>query len=242
MRTRTPLGRFVLTAMLAGSLSLAGQAQAKSDFDALLAEVNFDNAPAAALPAAAQPAPIRDVATTLVDETVQAIAESSDAVADATELTTTPAAEALAMPADSEPLPTPPIAEPIAEPIVDQQAPAAAVQAAACCHQCTPSCGKHCRLAGLKHRDFIQPGACQPYMTPQMPTSTFYQYWRSNACNVNVWNGFRNQCKPHIDLSIHGKSHGCNSGCDNGCSSGGCAAAPTDCGPVPAEWSGGVTQ
>ncbi|MCS7468888.1 hypothetical protein NZK35_19725 [Stieleria sp. ICT_E10.1] len=238
MRTRTPLGRLVLTAMLAGSFSLAGQSQAKSDFDALLADVNFDNAPAAALPAAAQPAPIRDAATTLVDGNVQAVVESRDVVADVTELTTTPAAEAMTMPADSEALPAPPIAEPI----VDEQAPAAAVQASACCHQCTPSCGKHCRLAGLKHRDFIQPGACQPYMPPQLPTSTFYQYWRSNACNVHVWDGYRNQCKPHIDLSIHGKSHGCNNGCDNGCHRGGCAAPPVDCGPPPAEWAPGNAQ
>ncbi len=234
MRTRTPFGRLVLTAVLVGPLSLAGHAQAKSDFDALLADVTFDSAPAAALPAAAQPAPIQDAATTLVDETVQAVVRSSDV----TELTNTPAAEAMMLPADSEALPAPPVAEPI----VDQQAPAAAAQATACCHQCTPSCGKHCRLAGLKHRNFIQPGACQPYMPPQLPTSTFYQYWRSNACNTHVWDGYRNQCKPHIDLSIHGKSHGCNSGCGNGCDNGGCAAAPTDCGPPPAEWSGGVAQ
>lgn len=213
MHNRNLFSRFALTAMLAGSIAMAGQSRAANDFEALLAEVDF-GAAAAAVEEAAAPSS----------------SDVSEVLPQATELATTPAAETLTMPAESEPLPAPPIADPI--PADSVAAPAAAPCASACCNQCGKNCGKKCRLTGLKHRDFVQEGFCQPYMPPQLPTSTFYQYWRSNACNVNVWNGFKNRCHPHIDLSLNKKqSCGCDAGgCASGCSTG-------DCGPMPAEWS-----
>ncbi|WP_182869290.1 hypothetical protein [Stieleria mannarensis] len=233
MRTRNPFARLVLAALFAGAIVTAGQAQAKSDFDALLADVTFDS-----VPEATPPAPLRDVAppraTTLVDQTVQAIGEPTQA----TELTTTPAAEAVTVPPAAEKLPTPPA--PIADSQAQHHAAAAApVASVASCQSCNSGCGNHCG-AGHNCGHRIQHGSCQPYTPPQLPTSTFYQYWRSNACNVHVWDGFQNRCRTHIDLSIHGKSHGCKNGCCNGnCDNGGCAAAPVDCGPAPAEWSAG---
>ncbi|QEG02471.1 hypothetical protein Mal15_65920 [Stieleria maiorica] len=238
MRTRNPFARLVLAAMFAGAIVTAGQAQAKSDFDALLADVNFDS-----VPEVTPPAPLQDIAqpraTTLVDQNVQAI----DEPVQATELTTAPAAEAMTLPQAAEKLPAPPA--PLADDQPhDQVAAAAPIATVASCQSCNSGCGHHCQAAGHNCGHRYQPGSCQPYMPPQLPTSTFYQYWRSNACNVHVWDGFQNRCKPHIDLSIHGKSHGCcKSGCCNGaCDNGGCAAAPVDCGPAPAEWSGGNAQ
>ena len=69
--------------------------------------------------------------------------------------------------------------------------------------------------------------------------STFYQYWRSNACNVNVWYGFKNEC--------HGANKHTMGQCDcfkekkglcgGMCRKGGCEIVePCDCGPAPAEW------
>jgi hypothetical protein len=106
---------------------------------------------------------------------------------------------------------------------------AAAVGAGACGHA---NCGGHGCKKHLGKR--ITEGYCLPYTPPQVPTSTFYQYWRTNACNVNVWDGFRNRCPSHIDMSIN-KKHGCMHGkCGDAYQSG--AAACGDCGPPPSEW------
>ncbi len=36
---------------------------------------------------------------------------------------------------------------------------------------------------------------CTPHVTPSLPYSTFYQYFRSNKCNTNVWDGYRQHCR-----------------------------------------------
>lgn len=36
---------------------------------------------------------------------------------------------------------------------------------------------------------------CTPHTAPNLPNSTFYQYFRSNKCNTNVWDGYRQPCR-----------------------------------------------
>ena len=98
------------------------------------------------------------------------------------------------------------------------------------CSTCSTGCDSN--------RGGCHDGYCQPYTTPQLPSSTFYQYWRSNACNVNVWYGFKNHC--------HGANRHTMGQCDcfekkKGLCGRGCASAcqivePVHCGPAPNEW------
>lgn len=119
--------------------------------------------------------------------------------------------------------------------------PAAPIAAAPMVDSCAGGCSTgHC---GTGHCGLGEEAFCQPYMPPQIPTSTFYQYWRSNACNVHVWDGYRNRCHKCVDLTLKPKSHhGCNNGCATGCTSApcettACAPAPAvSCGPLPSEW------
>ena len=222
MRKRTFFNRFAFAAVIAGSFTVAGQLQAKNDFEALLADVDFGGISA------------------VQDATVPSASDSIGLPSEASELASTPtaqthAAQSLAMPeAAPEPLPEPPGA---AAPTADYNVSAAA--GCSDCGQCESQCGCNSRgLCGLKKHDFLKDQFCQPYTPPQVPTSTFYQYWRSNACNVHVWDGYKNRCHARVDLSIHPKH---SSGC-GGCASGACnnlhPAGVVDCGPAPAEWCG----
>lgn len=217
MRKRNFFSRFAFAAVVAGSFTVAGQLQAKNDFEALLADVNFGGTPA------------------LQDAAVPSASDSIGLPAQASELAATAAPQSLEIPGVvAEPLPEPAVS---ASPTADYNVTATA--GSDCCGQCESQCGCKSRgLCGLKNHDFVKDQFCQPYTPPQVPTSTFYQYWRSNACNVHVWDGFKNRCHARVDLSIHPKH---SSGC-GGCASGACnniqPAAVADCGPAPAEWCG----
>ena len=225
MRKRNLFRRCALLAVFAASISVVGPAQAKNDFDALLADINFG----------AAAAEFDDVAPPSASDTIAEASELASAQADALldPLAVVPAAvpaEApMAMPAAptaAETLPAPPMPA-----LIPVDVAAVADCGGQCGDACSGQCGNRCGHHGHK---LIQEGYCQPYIPPQLPTSTFYQYWRSNACNTQVWDGFRNRCHPKIDLSIHHKSNcGCGNGCDQGCS-----LAPVDCGPAPTEWCG----
>ena len=56
---------------------------------------------------------------------------------------------------------------------------------------------------------------CQPRYTPNLPTSTFLQYFRGNPCYSNVWVGYRYDCGPQ-HAHIHGAC-GCLQGKNNDC-------------------------
>jgi len=61
---------------------------------------------------------------------------------------------------------------------------------------------------------------CRPRVSPNLPTSTFLQYFRGNPCYSNVWDGYRYDCGSH-HAHIHGECDcfkGKNSGCE-GCDS-----------------------
>lgn len=56
-----------------------------------------------------------------------------------------------------------------------------------------------------------QDGFCTPHNQPNLPGSTLRQYWRSNACNSNVWDGYQNECRkpmgPKKERNCFGRSH-----------------------------------
>ncbi|MEO1615952.1 MAG: hypothetical protein AAFV88_08900 [Planctomycetota bacterium] len=230
---RKLFSRYAVMAVIAASISVAGPAHAKYDFDALLADVTFGQE-ATAPPAAG-------AAGGLVGTDSAPLAM--------------PAA---APPAMSEQLPVPPApaaaasptanphmngaAQPMAAPMQPMAAPSqpmhgmpSHVSAAPCGDGCS-DCGS-CASGKCGGNGCLGEAHCQPYMPPQLPTSTFYQYWRTNSCNVNVWNGFRNRCHTRVDLSCKKKSlfGGSSSGCGD-CGDVYAAPPAVDCGPAPAEW------
>ena len=215
MRYSNLFQRLTLAAVATGSIILSGSVRANNEFDALLADVNFGGAE-----------------QTVAESAVPDVPEVSSSSDQANTLTASQNEElALPMPAQdvsgatsggtSEVAPT----------------PVASVADLSCSSCDAPnacgSCGKNgCRLAQR-----FSETPCQAYVPPQIPTSSFYQYWRSNACNTRVWDGFRNRCHTTVDLSMHRKScqpcaGGCSSGCGPICESN----AALDCGPVPTEW------
>lgn len=197
------------TTILSVCLALActGSVNAQSsEFDALLEDVSFGTAeqmintqaeePVAAAAAAATPAPLMQLPPAPV---------------------ATPAPPE-AMPVAPAPVMEQAVPAPVAAPV---HAPVAA-SAPGCseCSSCQSCDSRH--GCGLKKR--FQEGSCVPYTLPRLPSSTFYQYWRTNACYTNVWDGFRNHCPPNIDLSHHKKHK------RTGCASGACQV-------LPAEWT-----
>ena len=61
---------------------------------------------------------------------------------------------------------------------------------------------------------------CRPRVSPNLPTSTFLQYFRGNPCYSNAWDGYGYECGPqhaHLDGEcdcFKGKNAGCES-CDS---------------------------
>ena len=82
-------------------------------------------------------------------------------------------------------------------------------------HKCQPAC------------DPIV--TCRPHNKVNLPSSTFMQYFRSNACNTNVWDGYQQKCRccnKHLDGRCDCFDKRGKSGC--GCASGGCCDAGCD--------------
>lgn len=239
MRRHAFSGSFFAIALATLSLpNLA--ATGEDDFSALLGDLNFTNA-------------LSDAGADLADAVPDEIAVPNDvpvpdapaappAATDALEL---PAEAALTNgPASIETAPQPetlPLTDGVPQPqpvstnpyVVNDQGgyhDPAVDGCSTCENQCDSGrgCDKGC------NDDY-----CQPYTQPALPSSTFYQYWRSNACNVNVWYGFKNRC--------HGANKHTMGQCDcfdekkTLCGRGGCSSTcqvveSCDCGPAPAEW------
>ncbi|MCC9599570.1 hypothetical protein LOC67_03280 [Stieleria sp. JC731] len=199
----TAVAALVASSVLAGTQASARQ----TDFDALLAEVEFgDPSGAPAVPAVPQQAPAVEAgaqsalglelpAEPLPEIPATAPVAETAAPVEASALTNVPA-----------PIPAP---APIVDSVAAEPCQSCGDNYASACG-CNNGCNGGCKL-GNKLSNRFQEGSCMPYMPPQMPTSTFYQYWRSNACNTNVWDGYRNRCNGKIDMSIHrDKAHGCD--------------------------------
>ena len=224
-----------LMAILSAGTSFAG------DFDALLGELNFG------------------VST---EDASQSVSLNSIAAA---ELAPAPAMQVSAQqPVGDAPLPTPePVAAPEPQSLTDPGAvaqPAPAPQPmhvapytgqtcdSGACTSCNTCSSGRCNARGCRGL-FESHHGCVPHTPPNLPTSTFYQYFKSNSCNTRVWDGFQNRC--------YGNKHStgqCNCfeprqklGCGLGCLSrgvhrasclGGCESGDCDsgCHELPAGW------
>ena len=58
---------------------------------------------------------------------------------------------------------------------------------------------------------------CRPRVSPNLPTSTFLQYFRGNPCYSNAWQGYGWDCGPH-HAHLHGECE-CFKGKGSGCES-----------------------
>lgn len=59
---------------------------------------------------------------------------------------------------------------------------------------CNSGCSKGCRLGlGKKHRH-VEQKVCPPRTAVNLPASTLHQYFRSDRCNTNVWDGYTREC------------------------------------------------
>lgn len=72
---------------------------------------------------------------------------------------------------------------------------------------------------------------CVPRTPVHLPASSFHQYFRSNRCYTNVWDGYTKECTDLSDSAGRGvprPNQGCgeilngNCGCRSGCASGTC--------------------
>jgi len=79
----------------------------------------------------------------------------------------------------------------------------------------TQSVGHRHHKQPCEPRDYGAEVICPPRLAPNLPTSTFLQYFRGNPCYANVWDGYRYDCGQH-HAHLHGKCD-CfkpkNSGC-----------------------------
>ncbi len=113
-----------------------------------------------------------------------------------------------------------PMVDPIPMPMVNPMAMAGPMAGSAGC--CDNGCGP---------RDGCNGGlVCRPHVKPNLPSSTFLQYFRSNRCYSNVWDGYRQKCglghhhlhgtcdcyDPNREGCLGVKRAGCQS-CDGSC-------------------------
>jgi hypothetical protein len=161
------------------TLSIVATAQA-DDFSALLADLNFDDAPS-----------VTETLTLTDPSEQQQLRE---------------APTELAMPDLDMPeldLPAVSLQDPVAaeapqttaqidlDAAFSLQESAAGVQAQAAC-----TLLDHDKKGSCDECEECEEGiVCTPHTAPNLPSSSFYQYFRSNKCNSHVWDGYRQHCR-----------------------------------------------
>lgn len=89
---------------------------------------------------------------------------------------------------------------------------------------CCNGCNKGCCLGRLKKEKHVEQKVCMPRTEVNLPSSTMRQYFRSNRCATNIWDGYSQECGDN-HKHIHGtcdcgtkKKRSCLSGrCGGGC-------------------------
>ena len=203
---------------------------AQTDFDALLSDLTFGDSPSAGetltLDVAAEkaaetlkPAPAEPKTTlTLPPEAEVVVAPSptpESAPAATPEASRSivqgPMAHAPITPTMAAPTPVAPTHIDFAQAFAAQECDACGGCDSACGGPCAGGCATDgCLLGGCgKKKDHDCP-TCIPYHKASLPSSSFFQYFRSDACNVDVWNGFHNRCCYADHHSYHDKNkRGC---------------------------------
>ena len=201
---------------------------AQNDFDALLGDLTFGDAPASE-------SLTLDVAAEKAAESLKPVqAEASGGI---TMPTSSPAVEAIPAPQPSLVQGQPAVAAPHAsaphavaaqpapvQPSTDQPTTGGYIDfnqafAAQNCDSCQGGCdaGYTNSFAGGCGRSHHEEECetCVPYHAVSLPSSTLYQYFRSNPCHTDVWNGYRNKCcfaSKHTrgECDCFNKDRGCN--------------------------------
>ncbi len=176
-------------------------ATAKDDFGALLSQLSYNQTPAAAsVPS------YKVAANTSVQGQAAAMASSQ----------TAGTSQAISMPA----------AAPNQQMVVMQnqqytaQAPVSYQQG---CDVAQGGCDDggcasgNCGSGSCRDGSCGEGGFCTPHNQPNLPGSTLRQYWKSNSCNTNLWDGYQNKCRKPL---FGGKSGGCGLG--GNCADGSC--------------------
>ncbi|MEM1069792.1 MAG: hypothetical protein AAGI63_12905 [Planctomycetota bacterium] len=222
--------------------TLISAVQADDDFSALLADLTFTDAPAAAKPSsvaaqevksdlkpiprielpAAKPDLVADLdgfemiesdqlATLAPEVSLQSPIPAKAAPQvdlDAAFALQDPAPLATSTPAPfvaaSESAPAPLFNAPQAVPA---PVPAARVPSQVVGHQMHPmasNCQGGCSGGCEPMHATSAPIMCRPRTPVNLPSSTLLQYFRSDVCHTNVWNGYHRKCcdKSHLDGSI----------------------------------------
>lgn len=184
--------KFAITGALCAIALSAGLASAKDDFSALLSELSY-----------AQPAHIQAAMPSykVAQNTSPMAAAKVNAVSHNQLQHVQPAAtqHAMSMPANAYSV---------------GPAPAAFSQG------CDVGCASGGCADGGCASGSCEGGFCTPHNQPNLPGSTLRQYWRSNSCNSNVWDGYQNRCHKPV-----------GSGKKRSCLDGGCGPEPCDIQP-----------
>lgn len=64
-------------------------------------------------------------------------------------------------------------------------------------------CDQGCRLGLLKKHCHDEQQVCMPRTEVNLPSSTLRQYFRSDRCSTNIWDGYSRQCSPN-HKHVHG--------------------------------------
>ncbi len=216
---------------------------AEDDFSALLADLTFTDAPGSAEPLAkASTEPVErlkpvhefalpatapamvDLAEILESADLETAALETDDLEMPVELETEmkPSAPRIAL---QDPVPSESAAIPSAPRSTNQhfdlneafalQSPSPAVPSRVVGHQrlhtAPAACGGGCDQSVGCDNGMV----CRPRSSVNLPTSTLLQYFRSNPCYTNVWDGYQRKCANHSHL--HGGCDCFRRNCHNDC-------------------------
>lgn len=203
--------------------SVAFQVNAQDDFSALLADLSFSD-----LPELSEPLEVA------VSEPAESLKPAPELVMPANKPVESKAVPSKAVAAPQVALQDPiPVTQP--EPVdvqIDMEAAFALQEIGGSAPVAAQSVGHLLHRQNSQACDCANENimTCTPHVKPSLPSSTLYQYFRSNKCHTNVWDGYRQPCgaaRRHVDgrCDCFSKGQiGCSTGqcsdcvsCDGGC-------------------------
>lgn len=169
------------------------------DFSALLADLSFGDAPAINQPltvaATADPEELKQIEELKEAEELQPLSSHAFTMpgmldSDAIEVAAKPEVDSAPQVALQDPIPAS-----IPESSDDVNLDAAfALQDVQASSNDVPSrvVGHHVNHCDVQGCDSVI--TCRPHVKPNLPSSTLYQYFRSDRCYTHVWDGYRRNC------------------------------------------------
>ncbi len=174
----------ICTALLA---CLSSTTASADDFDALLGELTFGGL---SEPTGQTLTLDHIAADNLAPAPMTTVSAQAPVEAPVGEILPVPEPDALSDPGN--------VSEHVGAPLEAQPEPTvAAFCDTGACSSGSGRCGQRQCGSHLGH-DFN----CVPHTPPNLPTSSFYEYFKSNACNCRVWDGWQNRC---IGASKHSR-------------------------------------